>query len=48
VDGDFFTHFLDSPEQALLVIPLFTDIEDRAGGTMICPEGMKYVAQHLV
>ncbi|KAJ5199723.1 hypothetical protein N7491_009479 [Penicillium cf. griseofulvum] len=47
VDGDFFTHFLDSPEQALLVIPLFTDIEDRAGGTMICPEGMKYVAQHL-
>ncbi|CAI7635259.1 unnamed protein product [Penicillium palitans] len=47
VDGDFFTHFLDSPEQALLVIPLFTDIQDRAGGTMICPEATKYVAQHL-
>ncbi|KAK4865752.1 hypothetical protein LT330_009185 [Penicillium expansum] len=47
VDGDFFTHFLDSPEQALLVIPLFTDIQDRAGGTMVCPEAMKYVAQHL-
>lgn len=48
VDGDFFTHFLDSPEQALLVIPLFTDIQDRAGGTMTCPDGMKFVAQHLV
>ncbi|CAG8897629.1 unnamed protein product [Penicillium egyptiacum] len=47
VDGDFFIHFLDSPEQALLVIPLFTDIQDRAGGTMICPQAMKSVAQHL-
>jgi hypothetical protein len=24
-DGDFFVHFLDSPEQALLVIPLWSD-----------------------
>lgn len=48
VDGDFFTHFLDSPEQALLVIPLFTDIEERAGGTMICSDATKVIAQHLV
>ena len=27
VDGDFFAHFLDSPEQALLMIPLFTDVK---------------------
>ncbi|KAJ5121280.1 uncharacterized protein N7515_009241 [Penicillium bovifimosum] len=47
VDGDFFMHFLDSPEQALLVIPLFTDIQKGAGGTMICPEAAKFVAQHL-
>lgn len=34
VDGDFFVHYLDSPEQALLVIPLFTDIVPEGGGTM--------------
>lgn len=34
VDGDFFVHYLDSPEQALLVIPLFTDIVPGGGGTM--------------
>ncbi|KAJ5558214.1 hypothetical protein N7535_008429 [Penicillium sp. DV-2018c] len=47
VDGDFFMHFLDSPEQALLVIPLFTDIQEGAGGTMICPDAASHVAQHL-
>ena len=26
VDGDFFAHFLDSPQQALLMIPLYTDV----------------------
>jgi len=46
-DGDFFTHFLDSPEQALLVIPLWSDIKPKAGGTAICLDGMKYIAQHL-
>jgi hypothetical protein len=35
-DGDWFTHFLDSPEQALLVIPLFSDIKPKGGGTVIC------------
>lgn len=34
VDGDFFVHYLDSPEQGLLVIPLFTDILPGGGGTM--------------
>lgn len=48
VEGDFFTHFLDSPEQALLVIPLFTDIQARAGGTVICSDATKRIAQHLV
>ncbi|CZS97415.1 uncharacterized protein RAG0_06505 [Rhynchosporium agropyri] len=39
-DGDFFVHFLDSPEQALLVIPLWTDIESKGGGTAYDhPEG---------
>lgn len=47
VDGDFFVHYLDSPEQALLVIPLFTDIVPGGGGTMICPEAIPKVARHL-
>ncbi|KAF7795350.1 hypothetical protein EIP86_006507 [Pleurotus ostreatoroseus] len=47
VDGDFFVHFLDSPEQALLVIPLFTDIKPSGGATYIAPEGIRHVAQYL-
>ncbi|KAK2806775.1 hypothetical protein FQN50_005637 [Emmonsiellopsis sp. PD_5] len=47
VDGDFFVHFLDSPEQALLVTPLFTDILEHGGGTMICPEGIEIMAKYL-
>lgn len=48
VDGDFFMHFLDSPEQGLLVIPLFNDIQEKAGGTMICPDAIPKIAKHLV
>ena len=47
-DGDWFVHFLDSPEQGLLVIPLFSDIDPKGGGTAICTDGIKHVAQHMV
>ncbi|KAI1821356.1 hypothetical protein F4861DRAFT_475091 [Xylaria intraflava] len=47
VDGDFFVHYLDSPEQALLVIPLFTDIKPQGGGTVICPSGIEKTARWL-
>ncbi|KAL0931885.1 uncharacterized protein CTRU02_212838 [Colletotrichum truncatum] len=47
VDGDFFVHYLDSGEQGLLVIPLFTDIVPGGGGTVICPEAIPKVAKHL-
>ncbi|KAF2153689.1 hypothetical protein K461DRAFT_292405 [Myriangium duriaei CBS 260.36] len=47
VDGDFFMHYLDSPEQGLLVIPLFADIKPGGGGTFICPPAVKSIAQHL-
>lgn len=47
VDGDFFTHYLDSPEQSLLLIPLYTKIVPGGGGTMICPEGIPIIAKHL-
>ncbi|EPE25489.1 Clavaminate synthase-like protein [Glarea lozoyensis ATCC 20868] len=40
VDGDFFVHYLDSPEQALLVIPLFTDIQSKGGATYENPAGL--------
>ena len=48
VDGDFFVHFLDSPEQGLLVIPLFTDIVPNGGGTWIASDGIPVVAKWLV
>jgi len=47
VDGDFFIHFLDSPEQALLVIPLFSDIHPRGGGTFVAPQGIDLIANYL-
>ena len=47
VDGDFFLHFLDSREQALLVIPVFTEILPHGGGTMISPDGIPLIAKHL-
>lgn len=48
VDGDFFVHFLDSPEQGLLVIPLFSDIQEHGGGTMVCPDAIPKIARFLV
>jgi len=47
VDGDFFVHYLDSPEQALLVIPIFSKIDSGGGGIMISPDGLRMVAQYL-
>ncbi|KAH9925369.1 uncharacterized protein BXZ73DRAFT_91104 [Epithele typhae] len=47
VDGDFFVHFLDSPEQALLVVPLFSDVRPDGGATYIAPDGLAPVARYL-
>ena len=47
VDGDCWTHYLDSPEQALLVIPCVTDVLENGGATYICPDGIDVVAKHL-
>lgn len=47
VDGDFFVHFLDSPEQALLVIPLYSDIKSRGGATYIATDGIDMIANYL-
>ncbi|GBE81529.1 hypothetical protein SCP_0312580 [Sparassis crispa] len=47
IDGDWFTHFLDSGEQGLTVIVLYNDIKPRGGGTYIAPDGIKNVVEWL-
>ncbi|KAG2023850.1 hypothetical protein CC2G_001458 [Coprinopsis cinerea AmutBmut pab1-1] len=47
VDGDFFIHYLDSPEQALLVVPIFSNIAHNGGATYISPDGLELIARYL-
>jgi hypothetical protein len=46
-DGDFFRHFLDSPEQGLLTIVLWTDMHHRGGGTYVAADSVPVVARYL-
>lgn len=46
-DGDFFRHVLDSPEQGLLTIVLWTDMHHQGGGTFIAPDSVPVVARYL-
>jgi len=46
-DGDWFRHYLDSPEQALLVVTLFSDVNSRGGATYVSEDGLDYVAKWL-
>jgi hypothetical protein len=46
-DGDFFRHFLDSPEQGLLTIVLWTDMYHQGGGTYIAADSVAVVARYL-
>ena len=46
-DGDFFRHFLDSPEQGLLTIVVWSDIHPKSGGTFVACDSVQHVAQHL-
>ncbi len=46
-DGDFFRHFLDSPEQGLLTIVIWSDIEPRGGGTFAAGDSVAPVARVL-
>ena len=47
-DGDFFRHFLDSPEQGLLTIVLWTDVVSRGGATFVALDSVPVVARFLV
>ena len=46
-DGDFFRHFLDSPEQGLLTIVLWTDMHHQGGGTFIAADSVPVIARYL-
>jgi len=49
-DGDFFRHFLDSPEQGILIGSYFTDVHHQGGATLISPgshlEIARFLAEH--
>ncbi|MCC7361718.1 MAG: phytanoyl-CoA dioxygenase family protein [Anaerolineales bacterium] len=47
VDGAYFRHFLDSREQALLTIVLWSDMRHQGGGTFIAPDSVRVVARFL-
>ncbi|KAA1476787.1 hypothetical protein DENSPDRAFT_827841 [Dentipellis sp. KUC8613] len=47
IDGDWFTHFLDSGDQALETLVLFNDIRPKAGATWVAPDGIKNVVDYL-
>ncbi len=46
-DGWMFRHFLDSPEQGLLGIPLFTNVFPEGGGTFVAADSVGVVARYL-
>ena len=46
-DGDWFRHFLDSPEQALLVIVFWRDVVERQGPTYLAVDSIRGVAELL-
>jgi hypothetical protein len=47
VDGDFFQHFLDSPEQGLLTIVLWTDVVPTGGATFVAADSVPIIARYL-
>jgi hypothetical protein len=46
-DGDFFRHFLNSPEQGLLVFVNWTDVVHQGGPTYIATDSIAKVAKFL-
>ena len=46
-DGDFFRHFLDSPEQGLLTLVCWTDMRHTGGGTFVAADSVPVVARFL-
>jgi hypothetical protein len=46
-DGDFFRHYLDSPEQGLLVFVNWTDVVHQGGPTYVATDSVPVVARFL-
>lgn len=46
-DGDWFRHFLNGPEQGLLTIVVWSDIEPQGGGTFVACDSVGHVARML-
>ena len=46
-DGNFFRHFLDSPEQGLLTVVVWDDVLPNSGGTYLAPDSIPKVARFL-
>ncbi|KRE98427.1 hypothetical protein ASG89_05305 [Paenibacillus sp. Soil766] len=46
-DGSHFHHFVDSPDQGLLCLCLFSDVGSQAGGTLVAEGSHKVVAKFL-
>jgi hypothetical protein len=46
-DGDFFLHFLDSPEQGLLTLVLWTDVVHQGGPTYLATDSVGVIARYL-
>lgn len=46
-DGDFFRHFLDSPEQGLLTLVLWSDVAHQGGATFVATDSVRPVARFL-
>jgi hypothetical protein len=47
-DGGYFRHFLDSPEQGLLTLVMWTDMCHQGGGTFIAPDSIGVVARCML
>lgn len=46
-DGSYFRHFIDSREQALLPIVLWSDMLHQGGATFIAPDSVRVMARYL-
>jgi hypothetical protein len=46
-DGSYFRHFIDSREQSLLTIILWSDMRHQGGGTFIAPDSVRVIARLL-
>ncbi|MEQ6204817.1 phytanoyl-CoA dioxygenase family protein [Sulfitobacter sp. HNIBRBA2951] len=47
IDGDFFRHFINSPEQGLLMIVLWTDVNVSSGPTQVILDSIGPIARAL-